>query len=88
MSSTASKGQIDSGNKIIEQLTTLSTGIRGKAGDAADLKCNEFGASNTIIERIASARRGYMAWLALRAATIVGKEPVIDSEADASWRAR
>jgi hypothetical protein len=45
-------------------------------------------ASTTVMERIGNARRGYLAWLALQASSITGKEPAIDGEADASWRAR
>ena len=49
---------------------------------------DEMHASTTIIERIGNARRGYLAWLALQTAMITRKEPAIDGNAEASWRAR
>ncbi len=84
MSSTATKGPADSGHKVIEQLSARPGG--GSA--TAEARSDEIHASSTIIERIIGARRGYLAWLDLQTATITGKEPAIDSEADASWRAR
>lgn len=43
---------------------------------------------NKVMARIVDLGRGYVAWLALHAASMMGKEPAIDGEADASWRAR
>jgi hypothetical protein len=78
----------DSGSKIIEQLTGQRTGRGSEEVAPPDVKSNKRHASTTIIERIVNTRRGYLAWLAAQTATIAGKEPAIDSEADASWRAR
>jgi len=78
----------DSGCKVIEQLTAQPRGKGSEAVAPTDAKSNESHASTSIIERIANTRRGYLAWLALQTATISGKEPPIDREADASWRAR
>ena len=88
MSSRATQGSADSGRNVIRQLAARPTHNRGKAVEATALKANDNHVSTTIIERISQARRGYLAWLALRTETIIGKEPTIDSEADASWRAR
>jgi hypothetical protein len=52
------------------------------------LKANEIHAATTIVERIANVRRGYLVWLAEQTRFLTGKEPAIDSDADASWRAR
>jgi len=87
MSSTT-KGPAGSGCKVIEQLTARPNDSSIEVTEPPDLKSNESHASTTIVERIANARRGYLAWLALQTATITGKEPAIDSDADASWRAR
>ena len=78
----------DLGGKVIQQLAGRPTESRSEAVEATSIKADENHASTTIIERIANARRGYLAWLALQTATITRRKPVIDSEADASWRAR
>jgi len=88
MSSTATKAPADSGCKVIEQLAAQSTRRGSEVVAPMDVKSNEIHGSTAIIERIVNTRRGYLAWLALQTATIIGKEPAIDSEADASWRAR
>jgi hypothetical protein len=88
MSSAATKGPAVSGSKVIEQLAAQPTGNRSGAAEAAGPRSNDAHVSTTIIERMANARRGYLAWLALQTTSITGKEPTIDSEADASWRAR
>ncbi len=88
MSSTATKRPADSGSKVIEQLSARLAAARSESAEITETKSQDSHASTTIIERIAEARRGYLAWLALQAATLTGKEPAIDSEADASWRAR
>jgi hypothetical protein len=88
MRSSATKRPADSGGKVIQQLAAPRTESRSEAVEATDMKSKETHTSTTIIERIAHARRGYLAWLALQTSTITRKEPVIDSEADASWRAR
>jgi hypothetical protein len=87
MNSTPSKGRA-ARNRVIEQLMVLPPGSRSEAAEPAETKSDEIHTSTTIIQRIANARRGYLTWLALQAAAIAGKEPAIDSEADASWRAR
>jgi hypothetical protein len=87
MSSTSSKGRA-ARSKVIEQLTALSPGSRSEAVEPPEVKSDEIHASTTIIQRIVNARRGYLTWLALQVSAIAGKEPAIDSEADASWRAR
>jgi hypothetical protein len=88
MTSRAAKGPAGLGGKVIQQLAERSTDGRIEVVRAADLKAKENHASTTIIERIANARRGYLAWLALQTTSVTGKEPAIDSDADASWRAR
>ena len=88
MSATATKGPTDSSCKVIEQLAARPTDSRSAAAERMDVKFDEIHASTTIIERIVNARRGYMAWLALQTATITGRDPAIDRDADASWRAR
>ena len=88
MSKTATKGPADSSCKVIEQLAARPVDNRSAAAEPTDVKFDEIHASTTIIERIVNARRGYMAWLALQTATITGRDPAIDRDADASWRAR
>jgi len=78
----------DSGCKVIEQLTAQPTRRGSEVVAPIDAKPSESHASTSIIERFANARRGYLAWLVLQSAAISGKEPPIDTEADASWRAR
>ena len=68
--------------------TLQRTGRGSEEVAPTDVKSNKSHASTTIIERIVNTRRGYLAWLAAQTATIAGKESAIDSEADASWRAR
>ena len=75
-----------SSNKVLRQLAMPQN--QREIVDVADLKSNENHTSTTIIEKIANLRRGYLTWLAQQTASITGKEPEIDSEADASWRAR
>lgn len=87
MSSRATQSPADSGSRVIQQLAARPTDS-SEAVEASALKAKENHASTTIIERISKVRRGYLAWLALQTAAITGKEPAIDSEADASWRAR
>jgi hypothetical protein len=88
MRSRVTNSPADSGSKVIQQLAARPADSRSEAVEATNIKSNENHASTTVIERIANARRGYLAWLALQTATITGKEPVIDTDADASWRAR
>ncbi len=87
MSSRATKSPDVLGSNVIQQLTAR-TDSRFDPTDATKLKVEEIHASTTIIERIANARRGYLAWLAQQTAAITGKEPAIDRKADESWRAR
>jgi hypothetical protein len=77
VSSRATQGPAGSSSKVIQQPAARPT----------DWKPNEIHASITLIERIANARRGYLAWLALETASITAKEPAIDRDTDASWRA-
>jgi len=76
------------GSKVIRQLAARPTDSLSEAVEATDTKTKESHTSTTIIERIANSRRSYLAWLALQTTSITGKEPAIDSDADASWRAR
>jgi hypothetical protein len=84
MSSSATQGPARSSSKVVQQLAARPTGRRS---ETADWMPNEIHVSITLTERIANARRGYLAWLALETASITGKEPAIDRNADASWRA-
>jgi hypothetical protein len=69
MRSRATKSPADLGSKVIQQLAACPTDSRSEAVEATDIKSNENPASTTIIERIATARRSYLAWLALQTAT-------------------
>jgi hypothetical protein len=88
MSSRATRCPTDLGSRVIQQLAGRPTDSRSVVGGATDSKVEEIHESTTIIERFANTRRGYLAWLALQATSIIGKEPAIDSDAEASWRAR
>jgi hypothetical protein len=88
MSFNAIKTPATASNGIIEQLSAMPATGRSEVEAVADLKSKETHTSTTIIERIVNARRGYLAWLAVHSAAITGKEPPIDGDADASWRAR
>lgn len=73
MSSTAT-GPAGTGSKVIQLLAARPVGSRSEAV-TTDAKLSETHASTTIMERIANARRGYLAWLALEAASINGQDP-------------
>jgi hypothetical protein len=85
MSSTAKS---KSASKVIAQLSAQSTSGSSRPAPAPALKSQDNHVSTTIIERISNARRAYLNWVAMQASSITGKEPKIDSEADASWKAR
>lgn len=88
MSSRAPKRHADSDGRVIQQLAAQPADGRSKAMLETNLKANESHAATTIVERIANVRRGYLVWLAEQTRFLTGKEPAIDSDADASWRAR
>jgi hypothetical protein len=82
------RGPADSASKVIQQLAAWPSSESSELVEATASKAKENHASTTIIERISKARREYLAWLSLRTAAITGKDPAIDSEAEASWHAR
>jgi hypothetical protein len=88
MSSRATHGPTDSASRVIQQLAAWPARQSGEVEQAPALKAKDNHLSTTILEQISKARCEYLAWLALGAAAITGKEPAIDSEAEASWHAR
>ena len=87
MSSNAAKRPADAGPRVIQQLSEIPAYQRPII-DVADLKHVEHHLSTTLIQRMANAGQGYLAWLAFRAAAMISREPAVDRDAEASWRSR
>jgi hypothetical protein len=84
----SSKGKSNSHSKVIQQLTARPAAGSAEPLSAASLKSKENHVSIAVVERIGNARRVCLNWLALQTSSIMGKDPEVDSDAEASWKAR
>jgi hypothetical protein len=84
----SASGKSKQGERVIAQLVAGRADGSTEPSGAAAATLDKDHVSTTIIQRLSNASRASLNWMALRTSSTSGKEPKIDSDADASWKAR